>query len=384
MFGIIAFVWLIVAGITLKHIIQRKDIPNNKKWVWVLICLLPLIGLLIYGVVHFKQEKKILVSTILAVLVSATSIWYYTIYEPEAKLNNNNKKAEQVASANSIIQAYQSNEEAAIKKYNNKVIEVTGVVEKQEADANGNTVFLSTGIASTAISARLANKSTTVTAGSTITIKGLCTGYIMGEVQLSEAVVTQNNAAAAPTTTTNPKQDTATAKKTQPTTTSTVDTSKKAQATTEVTFRSKSGSINFKATDEVAATNTQVISTLTDKGAVGFGVLIKGFRFEEALMQQHFNEDKYMDSDKFPKASFTGTITNISAINFKKDGTYAATVKGKLTIHGVTKDVQASGNIIVAAGKLSLNSTFKIKIADYGINATDVAEAAEIIVSCSY
>ena len=53
-------------------------------------------------------------------------------------------------------------------------------------------------------------------------------------------------------------------------------------------------------------------------------------------MEEHFNEN-YMESNTFPKANFKGTITDLGKVNFSKDGTYPVTVKGDLTIHGVTK-----------------------------------------------
>jgi polyisoprenoid-binding protein YceI len=83
-------------------------------------------------------------------------------------------------------------------------------------------------------------------------------------------------------------------------------------------------------------------------------------------MQEHFNEN-YMESDKFPKASFKGQIINLSAIQFSKDGEYKTDVKGKLTIHGVTKDVTFSGKIIVRSGKLLIASSFSVLLADYNI-----------------
>ena len=68
-------------------------------------------------------------------------------------------------------------------------------------------------------------------------------------------------------------------------------------------------------------------------------------------MQEHFNEN-YIESDKYPKSDFKGAIVNSADINFKKNGTYDAKAKGKLTIHGVTKDIEADGKIIVNEERL--------------------------------
>src|SRR5574338_9183 len=101
-------------------------------------------------------------------------------------------------------------------------------------------------------------------------------------------------------------------------------------------------------------------------GDLQFAVLLKGFEFKKALMQEHFNTD-YVESDKFPKSEFKGQITNNSEINYAKDVSYTAKVKGQLTIHGETKDIESTGTIIVKAGNLQANSVFNILLDDYKI-----------------
>src|SRR5690606_25721096 len=62
-------------------------------------------------------------------------------------------------------------------------------------------------------------------------------------------------------------------------------------------------------------------------GAVQVAVLIKGFLFEKALMQEHFNEN-YLESGKYPKAVFKGKLENFSAEKLKNDGTYNFPLNG--------------------------------------------------------
>ena len=83
-------------------------------------------------------------------------------------------------------------------------------------------------------------------------------------------------------------------------------------------------------------------------------------------MQEHFNEN-YVESDKFPNGDFKGSITNISEINWSKPGTYTAKVSGKLTLHGVTRDVSTTGTITVAPDGLKTNSVFNISLNDFNI-----------------
>ena len=142
-------------------------------------------------------------------------------------------------------------------------------------------------------------------------------------------------------------------------------------------FYTKTGKISFisKAPlEEIEGKNKTVTAVVDSKtGAMQFAVQMKGFEFEKQLMQQHFNEN-YVESDKFPKAEFKGTISNNSAINYSKDGSYPAKVKGKLTIHGVTKDVETTGTLKINGGKIDANSTFNVLISDYNIKIPAVVK----------
>lgn len=134
----------------------------------------------------------------------------------------------------------------------------------------------------------------------------------------------------------------------------------------------RTGRISFNATaanspEKIEAVNNEVASIMDGKsGDLVFQAPVKSFKFERALMQEHFNE-KYMQSDKFPKAEFKGTVTDIHKVNFAKDGTYEAIASGKLTIHGVTKEVKVPGTITVKGNTATLKTKFSVKLADYDI-----------------
>jgi hypothetical protein len=135
-------------------------------------------------------------------------------------------------------------------------------------------------------------------------------------------------------------------------------------------YATKTGTIKFNAStplEKIVGTNKSVSSVIDSKlGSVQYALLIKSFVFDNSLLQEHFNEN-YMESDKLPKATFKGTITNLSAIDFTKDGSYKADVAGQLFIHGVTKDVKSTGKIVIKNGKLTLQSAFTLLLADYNI-----------------
>jgi len=83
-------------------------------------------------------------------------------------------------------------------------------------------------------------------------------------------------------------------------------------------------------------------------------------------MQEHFNEN-YMESDKYPSSTFVGKITNLGDVPLNKDGSYPVKVEGKLTIHGVTKDITVKGSLDVKGGVITGNSVFYILLTDYKI-----------------
>jgi YceI-like domain len=156
-------------------------------------------------------------------------------------------------------------------------------------------------------------------------------------------------------------------------------------------YYTKTGKVSFfssTAVEDINAVNKSVVCLLNAmSGEIQFAVLVKGFEFKKALMQEHFNAE-YLESDKFPKAEFKGQITNNGGINYKTNGTYPASVKGKLTIHGVTKDVESSGNITVKDGKLQAGATFNVMIDDYQITVPrlykdNISKTIKVTVDCS-
>ena len=140
-------------------------------------------------------------------------------------------------------------------------------------------------------------------------------------------------------------------------------------AMSQKVYATKTGQISFNATgsciDAIKAVNNQVDSKMVDKtGQIVFSVLIKSFKFANEKMEEHFNEN-YMESTKFPKADFKGYITNVSSINFTKDGSYPATAKGNLTIDGKTKEMTFNGTAIVEGGKLTIKANFNVPLNDF-------------------
>lgn len=135
--------------------------------------------------------------------------------------------------------------------------------------------------------------------------------------------------------------------------------------------------------EDIKAVNTQSRALMDlNSSEVAFEVPIIHFEFEKDLMKQHFNE-KYMDTDKYPSAKFGGSFVGFDK---SRTGIQHVTASGKLTIHGVTKDVKIPGTIEVLAGnKLAMNSKFIVKLVDYKIKIPqivwqNIAEEVEVTI----
>ncbi|MEA1786742.1 YceI family protein [Arenibacter sp. GZD96] len=143
--------------------------------------------------------------------------------------------------------------------------------------------------------------------------------------------------------------------------------------------------------EDIVANNYKVVSTInTTSGDVVFSVPMQSFEFEKALMQKHYNSADFLDTKNFPKSKFTGKITNLTDVNFKKDGTYAVTIKGNLTIKEDTKPMTEKATITVTGNKVSLDSKMKVTLGDFGITftkgkpSTNIAKDVEVTLKAVY
>jgi polyisoprenoid-binding protein YceI len=140
---------------------------------------------------------------------------------------------------------------------------------------------------------------------------------------------------------------------------------------------STSATIAFDASTSIddlpkAENKTAIAAIDPSMNTVQFEAAIKNFAFANPKIQEHFNQKGWLNSDEFPKATFNGVITNPSAVDFKKDGTYNVTVEGDLTIKGKTQKVTAPATIVVAGKTLKTNASFTIKLADFGVDGQPI------------
>ncbi|ARV05189.1 hypothetical protein BTO04_00095 [Polaribacter sp. SA4-10] len=132
-------------------------------------------------------------------------------------------------------------------------------------------------------------------------------------------------------------------------------------------YLTKNGGITFYSKmplEDIKADNNQVLSIIdASSGKMAISILMKSFMFKKALMQEHFNEN-YVESDKFPKATFKGTILNFNAI---KEATTKQEVKGVLTIHGVSKEITIDASFMKTKETILVDGDFIIALDEFNI-----------------
>ncbi len=152
-------------------------------------------------------------------------------------------------------------------------------------------------------------------------------------------------------------------------------------------YVTKKGVINFEASvpsfEEVKAKNNAVTAILnSDNGEIAALALMKGFRFKNALMEEHFNEN-YIESDDYPKAKFKGKL-----IDFDKNNIIEKyQVKGILTLHGTSKEIETTATVSKDGETISITASFETKPEDFKIKIPGIVSkkiAKEIIVSLNF
>lgn len=138
--------------------------------------------------------------------------------------------------------------------------------------------------------------------------------------------------------------------------------------------------------EDITAKNNKSSSIFDSaSGEIVFSIPIKDFVFAKSLMKEHFNE-KYMESDKFPKSTFQGKIIGFDSV---ATGEQQVVASGKLTIHGESRQVAIPGTIEVNEGSLTMKAKFLVKLEDYKISIPqllwqNIAEQVEVTIEFTY
>lgn len=140
------------------------------------------------------------------------------------------------------------------------------------------------------------------------------------------------------------------------------------------------------ALEDIRAENTKSTSEINlASGAIKVTIKNIHFQFAKALMKEHFNE-KYMETERYKESTLQGTISGYSAGN---SGEQTVVVKGKLSIHGQTQDVEIPGTLEMKENKLYAKAKFMVKLNDYKIKIPqllwqNIAEEVEVTIDIIY
>ena len=149
----------------------------------------------------------------------------------------------------------------------------------------------------------------------------------------------------------------------------------------------RTGTISFSSKtpiENIEATSNQAASILNiEKKLIAFNVLLKSFKFEKALMEEHFNE-KYVHSDKYPSAKFQGTFE--TDIDLNSPQVYEdVNINGIMLFHGKKQPTSVKATIEVMKDKtLKVTSDFKLVLETYDIEIPSLVKdkiAADIDVN---
>lgn len=152
-------------------------------------------------------------------------------------------------------------------------------------------------------------------------------------------------------------------------------------------YKSNNGVIQFhsNAAQELIKASSNVLVGLLNTEDKTFAFLVKITSFEgfnAPLQREHFNE-KYMESNKFPYANFSGKI--IEDIDFTKNGIYQVRAKGVLKIHNVEQERIIKSTIKIDSGMILIKADFNVILNDHNIKVPKVvhekiATAIDVII----
>ena len=128
--------------------------------------------------------------------------------------------------------------------------------------------------------------------------------------------------------------------------------------------------------EDISARNNKVSAVYdAETKQLVFQLNISDFIFPKPLMQEHFNEN-YLESDKFPKASFSGNIGKLNKVSI---------ATGTLKIHGESNEVEVKGSLVKSNDSVMIEAAFTIQLKDYNIKIPkivmyNIAEEIEVTI----
>jgi len=134
-------------------------------------------------------------------------------------------------------------------------------------------------------------------------------------------------------------------------------------------YRTETGHVTFVSDaplELIAAESYELKGAVDpDKLTFAFQLNVKTLKgFNTPLQQEHFYEN-YIESEKFPVATFSGKI--IEKVDFKVTGSIPIRAKGILKIHGVEQERIINCNLNIKPDSFHVTSEFIVPLADHNI-----------------
>lgn len=143
---------------------------------------------------------------------------------------------------------------------------------------------------------------------------------------------------------------------------------------------------SYTSAENIKANNDQVLSLIDfSTGEIAVSILMRAFKFEKSLMEEHFNES-YIESDLFPKASFEGVIQNLDPTHI---GTQTRIVKGDFILKGIKKTLEFKIDINKIGDVLSVKGEVEILVKDFNIKippllSPNIAKSIQVTFNFDY
>ncbi len=135
------------------------------------------------------MKQKILIGALITILIAIAAVWFFVFYAPtHFKRDVADEKGIQITAA-SLVKAYQENETNANALYLDKPIEIKGEIAETKTDQAGNTtITLKSEDPFASVFCTLKKAEPSLKVGQTITVKGICTGFL-SDVVLKDAII---------------------------------------------------------------------------------------------------------------------------------------------------------------------------------------------------
>ncbi len=122
---------------------------------------------------------------------------------------------------------------------------------------------------------------------------------------------------------------------------------------------------------EAVSDELRGIIDVTNK-TFAFSIVNTSFKgFNSPLQEEHFNEN-YMESDKYPKCTFSGKV--IDEVDFTGKGTYTIRAKGILNVKGIGQERIIKSTIVINDNDILLTSDFNILLSDHEIRIPRIVQ----------